>query len=221
MQDDTAVHLQLRLTRTTQTHCTLAATAARAAALSFQVRPQALQSRQHIAVLCQLHLGLGLSRLGSHGEDVQNQTRTVQYLHLQLLLYITYLLGTQLIVEYHHTHGLWHLRIAGIILAVLHRLVVGILAHLDIMTYLLQLAASHVSHAAGAVHLLCEPLHGTSTSRSGQKLQFVQIFISLRLVLLVRNQSHQHGSLGFRLRYHKFLHSVLLSFFGHKSTTFF
>ena len=105
MQDDTAVHLQLRLTRTTQAHGTLAATAAGATALTFQVGPQALQTRQHVAMLRQFHLRLGLGSLGSHGEDVKDERGAVEDFHLQLLLNIAHLLGRQLVVEDDHADG--------------------------------------------------------------------------------------------------------------------
>ena len=57
-------------------------------------------------MLCQLHLGLRLGSLCPHGEDIQYQRGTVEDLHLQFLLDITDLLGTELIIEYHHADGL-------------------------------------------------------------------------------------------------------------------
>ena len=89
VQDDTAVHLQLCLARTAQPHGTLPAARAGTASLTLQVRPQALQTGQHVTVLCQLHLRLGIRRLGTHGEDVEYQRRTVEYLDFQFLFYIT------------------------------------------------------------------------------------------------------------------------------------
>ena len=93
LADDTLVHLQLCLTRTTQTYTTLSATTARATALTFQVGPQTLQTGQHITILRQLYLCLCLCRLGTHGKDIKNQRGAVENLHLQFRLDITHLLG--------------------------------------------------------------------------------------------------------------------------------
>ena len=57
-------------------------------------------------MLCQLHLCLRLSRLRSHGEDVEDERGAVENLHLQFLLYVTHLLGVQFVIEDHHTHRL-------------------------------------------------------------------------------------------------------------------
>ena len=190
MQDDTAVHLQLRLTRSTQSHASLAATAARATALTLQVRPESLQSGQHIAMLCQFHLRLGLGCLCTHGEDIQNQRCAVQDLHLQFLLDVTDLLGTQFIVEDNHTYGLGHIGLALIVLAMLHGLVIGILTHLDILSYFFQFSTTYIGHTAGTAHLLRKTLHGASPCCRCQEFQFVQIFVCLSFVLLSCNQSY-------------------------------
>ena len=86
VQDDAAVHLELCLARSSQSYRAFAAAAARAAALSLEVRPEALQARQHVAILCQLDLRLGIGRLCAHGEDVEDERRAVEYLYLELVL---------------------------------------------------------------------------------------------------------------------------------------
>ena len=68
------------------------------------MRPKALQTRQHIAILRQFDLSFGIGRLGTHGKDVENQTRTVQNLHFQCLLDIAELLGREFVIENNHTH---------------------------------------------------------------------------------------------------------------------
>lgn len=106
MQDDTAVHLQLRLTRAAKSYGAFTATSATATSLTFQVSPQALQARQHVAMLRQFHLRLRLGRLGTHGEDVKDEAGAVEYLHAQLLLDVAHLLGAELIVEDNHADRL-------------------------------------------------------------------------------------------------------------------
>ena len=132
-------------------------------------------------MLSQLHLSLGLSRLGTHGKDVEYQTGTVQYLHLQFFLDVAQLLCRQFVVEDDHAQRL-----------------VSILAVLDILLNLLKLATAHVGHRARTAHPLGEPLDDHSPRRLGQELQLVQVFLGLSLVLLVGNQSHQHRRLGLR-----------------------
>ena len=123
VEDDTAVHLELGLTRSAQTHTTLSATRTGASALTLEVSPEALQSGQHIAILRQLHLRFGCRCLGTHGEDVKDERGAVQYLHAQHLLYVSYLLGRKLVVEDNHTHGAF-----------------GVFLISDVLTNLLQLS---------------------------------------------------------------------------------
>ena len=200
MQDDTAVHLQLCLTRSAKSHTTLSATRAGTATLSFQVGPQALQTGQHIAVLCQLHLCLRLGSLCPHGEDVENQGGAVEDLHFQLRLDIAYLLCRQLIVKDDHTHGL----------CLTSRVVVSsVFLLLDILLDLFELTLADIGHLTGSLHLLRKPLHGDSTCRISKKLQLVEILLGLRLVLLLGNQSHQHSRLCLDLGNHEFFHTLL------------
>ena len=208
VQDDTTVHLQLCLARAAQSHTALAATRTGAAALAFQVGPQALQSGQHIAILRQLHLRLGLGRLGTHGKDVEDERCPVQYLHLQFLLYITDLLGREFVVKDDHTH-----RLGGLTTILrfgrtgVQPVVVGILLLLDVLSDFVQFAFADIRHLTGTLYFLREALDGNSPRRIGQELQLVQVFFCLGLVLLLRDESHQHSRLGFSLRNHKFLHS--------------
>ena len=190
VEDDTAVHLELRLTRSAQTHGAFAATGARATALTLKVRPQALQTRQHVAILRQFHLRLCGSRLRAHGEDVEDERRAVEYLHLQYLLDVAYLLRRQLVVEDNHADG-----------------TLSVLLSLYVFAYLLQLTRTHVRHRAWSAHALCEALHGYGARRVGEKLQLVEIFLCLCLVLILRYQTDKNGCLSLYFRYYKFFHS--------------
>ena len=67
--DDAAVGLELRLPRATHPH---------APTLALKVRPQAGQSGEHIAILSQLDLRLGVGRGSSGGEDIEDEARAVQ-----------------------------------------------------------------------------------------------------------------------------------------------
>ena len=73
LQDDTTVHLQLGLTRSTQTYRAFSTTRTGTTALTLQVSPETLQTGQHITMLCQFHLSFRLSRLRPHGKDIENQ----------------------------------------------------------------------------------------------------------------------------------------------------
>ena len=172
-------------------------------------------------MLRQLHLGLGLSGLRAHGEDVQYQRCTVEDLHLQFLLNIPHLLGAQLIVENHHTH---RLRGIGLIQQALcpqrgilsiHPVVVSILTLFDIRLDFQQFATAYIRCLTRPAHFLGKPLHSDSTCRISQKLQLVEIFFSLGFVLILGDESYQHRGLSLRLRYYKFLH------IGYKVSDFF
>ena len=191
MQDDAAVHLELGLTRTSQSHRAFAAARARTASLAFQVGPQSLQAGQHIAVLRQLHLGLGIGGLRPHGEDVEDERGAVEDFHLQHLLDVAQLLGRELVVEDHHAHH-----------------AVGILLGLDVVAYLLEFAFAHIGHRRRAIHPLREAFNGEGTGGVGQEFQLVEILFGLGLVLVFGDQTYENGGFGLRLGYHKFFHSM-------------
>ena len=88
--DQPPVRLQLRLARPARADSTLQ---------PLQVRPLAPQAGQDVFVLGQLHLQPALPRARVLGEDVQDQRRAIQHLHLQLLLKRPLLGWRQLIVE--------------------------------------------------------------------------------------------------------------------------
>ena len=77
--------------------------------------------------------------------------------------------------------------------------VVGLLLRLDVFPYLLQLAGTDVCHARRSVDPLRESFYGDGAGCVGEEFQFVKIFLRLRLVLLGRNQSHQHRCLSLSL----------------------
>ena len=72
VEDDASVHFELCFTRTTQTHATSFATTGTTGAttLTFQVRPKALQTRKHVAILRQFDLRFCIRRLCAHGKDI-------------------------------------------------------------------------------------------------------------------------------------------------------
>ena len=141
-----------------------------------------MQSRKHIAVLSQLHLSLGGSRLSTHGEYVKNERCAVENLHAQLLLNVAYLFGREFVVKDNHSHGAF-----------------SILFVLYILGYLLQLARTHISNLARSAHALRKSLHGNCTSCVGEEFQFVKIFFGLSLVLILSDKSDEYG--GFRLNF--------------------
>ncbi len=190
-ENDTAVHLQLGLTRSAKTYRTLSAARSGTATLAFQVRPESLQARQHVAVLCQFHLRLGGSRLGTHGKDVENERGAVENLHLQFLLDVAYLLGREFVIEDNHTY-----------------LAVFLFLALDVLLNFLQFSFPYVGGLVRGHHLLGEPFYGDGTCRVGEELQLVEVFLGLCLVLVFGDEAHEHGGLCLYLGYYKFFHSV-------------
>ncbi len=192
VENDAAVHFELRFTRSTQTHRTLSSTGAGATTLSLKVCPHALESRQEVAVLRQFNLCLGIGGLRTHGKDVKDEIGAVKHLHLQFLLDVAQLLCRKFIVKNHHAD--FTLRLLFIE---------------DKFPDFLQFALSNISHRAGTVEPLRETLHGDSTCRLCEEFQFIEIFLRLSFILRLRNQRNQHGC--FRLRrldfLRKFFHS--------------
>ena len=192
VQDDAAVHLELRFTRTAQTHRAFATATARTASLAFQVGPQSLQTRQHVSILRQLHLRLGIGGLSTHGKDVENQAGAIQNLYLEFFLDVAKLLGRQFVVKNHHTHFAF-----------------GFFFRHNVAADFLQLSFSYIGYAAGAVESLCETLHRNGTGRLGKKFQFVQVFLRLAFVLRLCDECHEHSGLGFGFALYEFFHWLL------------
>ena len=176
VEDDASVHLELRLARSAQSHRAFAAAAARAAALSLEVRPEALQARQHVAVLCQLDLRLGVGRLGSHGEDVENETGAVENLDFEFGFDVAQLLGREFVVEDDHRDFAFLIFLG-----------------LDIGSYLLKFADADVGDAVRAVHPLGEATDGLGSRRLGQELQFVEVLPYFAFVLVLSDYAHEDG----------------------------
>ena len=84
-----------------------------------------------------------------------------------------------------------------------------------------QLSFTHIGGLAGTVHLLRKPLYGDGACRVGQEFQFIEVFLRLGLILLLRDKSHQHGRLGLGFRYYKFFHSIMLKAIPEESVTLF
>ena len=118
-----------------------------------------MQSWQHVSVLCQFHLCLGVGGLCTHGEDVEDERSTVKYFHFQLVLYVAYLLCGKLIVENYHADFPF-----------------CVLLVKDILFYFLQLSLSYVGGLVRPVHFLRESLHRHGTCCVGKELKFVKIF---------------------------------------------
>ena len=154
--------------------------------------PKALQARQHVAVLRQFHLCLGIGCLCTHGKDVQNKGGPVQNLYLQFLFYVAQLLGREFVVEDNHGH-----------------IAFGILFCLYPRTYLLQFAYTQICDAGRTVEALGEALNGACPCRLGKELKFVEIFRCLALILLGSDDTHQYGGL-FGLA-----HNVAMSHLAH------
>jgi len=153
------------------------------------VGPEALEARQHVAILRQLHLRLGVGRLGAHGKDVEDEAGAVEDLHAQFLLYVADLACRQLIVENDHAYGL-----------------LRVFSFLDIVSDLFELALADIGRLAGASYALGVALHGHGACRVGEKFQLVKIFFGLGLVLVLGDQSDQNGGFGLGLGYDKFFH---------------
>ena len=214
VEDDAAVHFELRLARTAQSHATAFATAgaARSTSLAFKVRPQALQAREHVAILCQFHLRFGVGGLGPHGKDVEDERGAVENLDLQRGFDVAELFGREFVVEDHHAHGL-RLLFVGRPERIFLRLVGRLFAFFDVLTNLFELAFAHIGDAAGAVDALGEAAHSLRARRFGKKLQFVEIFVGLPLVLRLGDESDQDGGFGTSFGVDEFFHvkmSVLL-----------
>ena len=120
-------------------------------------------------MLCQFHLRLSLSSLGTHGKDVEYERGSVKNLHLQFLFNITYLLGREFIIENHHTHRLGSVRFIqepfskelGILL--IKPVVVSILTLFDILLDFLQFSTSYISCLTRSTHFLGKTFHRHST----------------------------------------------------------
>ena len=214
VEDDAAVHFELCFARAAQSHAAAFATAgtARSTTLALKVRPQALQAREHVAVLCQLYLCFGIGGLGSHGEDVEDERGAVENLDLQRGFDVAELFGREFVVEDHHAHGL-RLLFVGRPERIFLRLVGRLFAFFDVLTNLFELAFAHIGDAAGAVDALGEAAHSLRARRFGEKLQFVEIFVGLPLVLRLGDESDQDGGFGTSFGVDEFFHvkmSVLL-----------
>ena len=163
--------------------------------LQFKVGPKSLQTGQHIAVLCKLHLGFGIGRLCPHGKDVKNETRSVKYFDFKFFLDVAYLLGRQFVIKDDHTH---------------RSLVVFLL--FDVCFNLVKLSFSYIGDRTRTCHPLRKALHGYGTGRVSQEFQFVKIFFCFCFVLFFCDKSHENRGFGFRFGDDKLFHSVRYSY---------
>ena len=161
--DDTAVGLDFAFARS--------ASCSGTASLPFQVCPHACQAWQHVFVLCQLHLCLGIGRLCPLDEDVQNEPRAVGDAAAECLLDVVRLRGRQFVVEDDNVDFV--LRRPG--------------------CYLLQLAGTHVGTRIGGGEFLHETFHGGDAGRFGEELQLVEVLLALAHLLPLPDDRHEDG----------------------------
>nr|DAF45424.1 MAG TPA: hypothetical protein [Siphoviridae sp. ctBLh2] len=163
--DDAPVGLDLAFART--------AAGSRTAALPLEVGPQTRQPGQHVFVVGQLHLRLGIGRLGPRHEDVEDQARAVQQTAGHLLLDVARLRRGEFVVKDHHVD-------------LLFTAIVG---------NLLQFARTDIDPCRRLCKALRETLDGDDVGRLGQKLQLVEILLGLAGILVVANDGNEHGTL--------------------------
>ncbi len=92
LTEQAPVGLELRLTRPAQADATL---------LPLQMGPAADQTRRQMFELCQLNLQLALEAARALGENIQDQTRSVEHATAQRGFQIAFLAGRELMVEQH------------------------------------------------------------------------------------------------------------------------
>ena len=175
--DDTAVGLELRLPRATHPHTPT---------LALEVRPQAGQSGEHIAILSQLDLRLGVGRGSSGGEDIKDEAGAVKDLDLQSLLNVAKLLGAELVVEDHDTD----------------------LVLLDEEADFLQLTLTDEGDGVGLIKALGEATYGSHTSCGGEEVQLVEIFAGLLLVLVLSDEPDEDRFLALGFSDDKLSHNL-------------
>ena len=163
--DDASVGLDFALART--------AAGSRTAALPLEVGPQTRQAGQHVLVVGQLHLRLGIGRLRPRHEDVEDQARAVQQAAGHLLLDVARLRRGELVVKDHHVD-------------LLLTAVIG---------NLLQFARADIDPGRRLRKPLRKTLDGDDVCRLGQKLQLVEILLGLAGILVVANDGNEHGTL--------------------------
>ena len=163
--DDTAVGLDFAFAR--------AAAGPRTAPLPFEVGPHTRKPGQHVLVIGQLHLRLGIGGLRPRHENIEDQARTVEDAARHRLFDIARLRRRQFVVEDRHV-DLLLLAVAG---------------------DLLQFAGTDVDTGRRLRKPLREALHALDIGRLGQKLQFVEELGGLPGVLIVTHDGDQHGTL--------------------------
>ena len=163
--DDTAVGLDLALTGT--------AAGTGTAALPFEVSPHARKAGQHIFVVGQLHLRLGIGRLRPRHENIEDQARTVEDAAGHGLFDIARLRRGELVVENHHVDLL-----------------------LPAVTGdLFQLARADVYAGRRLRQPLRKAFHTHDIGRFGQEFEFVEELFGLPRILVVADNGDHHGAL--------------------------
>ena len=140
--------------------------------------PHTRQTGQHILILRQLHLRLGIGRAGARHEDIQYESRAVQDTAGHNLLDIARLRGREFVIEDYNIN-----------------LVIGAIGR-----NLVQLTRADVDARRRLGQALRETTHGNNIGRLGQKLQLAQELLGLLDRLTVTNDGHNYGTLAQILR---------------------
>ena len=143
------------------------------AALPFEVSPHARKAGQHIFVVGQLHLRLGIGRLRPRHENIEDQARTVEDAAGHGLFDIARLRRGELVVENHHVDLL-----------------------LPAVTGdLFQLARADVYAGRRLRQPLRKAFHTHDIGRFGQEFEFVEELFGLPRILVVADNGDHHGAL--------------------------
>ena len=165
---NTAVDFDLGLTH--------AAAGAHAAPLALQVRPHARQAGEHVVVVRQFHLHLGVRGLSPLGEDFQDEAGTVDDIAAgDDLFYIPLLHAGEFVVE------------DDVLDLVLHAV------FLDFF----QFARADVGGLVRPVHALGEHFVREGAGGGGQEGQFVQVLLHFALAALFQDDAHKDSLIGF------------------------
>ena len=161
--DDSTVRFDLALAGT--------AARSRAAPLPLQVRPHTRQTREHILVIGQLHLGLGIGRLRPRHENIENQTRAVENPAGHGRLDVARLRRREFVVENRHVD----------------------LLLLAIGSDLLQFPRTDINTGRRLRKALRKTTDTYDTGRFSQKFQFGEVLFRLTRILLIPDDRDQYG----------------------------
>jgi hypothetical protein len=137
------------------------------------VCPHTRQTREHILVIGQLHLGLGIGRLRPRHENIENQTRAVENPAGHGRLDVARLRRREFVVENRHVD----------------------LLLLAIGSDLLQFPRTDINTGRRLRKALRKPADTHDSGGFGQKFQFGEVLFRLTRILLVPDDRDQYGPL--------------------------